>query len=68
MNAITGPNVVGVSLVFRSWCIVLVVGAGNGPTSSGVKDRYAEVVRHACRLFASSRLFVYCASFFFGTY
>ena len=68
MNIITGPNVVGVSLVFRSWCIAPVVGAGNGLTSSGVTDCYMGVVRLACRLFASSRLFVYRHHCLVGTY
>ena len=58
----------GVSLIFRSWCIVPVVGAGNGPTSSGVTDRYTGVVQLACRLFASSRLFVYRRHCLVGTY
>ena len=31
--------------------------AGNGLTSSGVTRSYTEVVRLACRLFASSRLY-----------
>ena len=62
MNIITGPNVVSVSLVFRSWCIVPVVGA------SGVTDRYTGVVRLACRFFASRRLFVYRHHCLVGTY
>jgi hypothetical protein len=68
MNKITGPNVVGVSLDFRRWRIVPVVGAGNGLTSSGVTDRYTGVVRLVCRLFASSRLVVYRHHCLVGTY